>query len=73
MAPIKAKLINEIEKLTEMIMLKDQKIYNWKNKLISLNQAMILMNEAMVKILRVPYEPSQLDDSSIYILIFKIK
>jgi hypothetical protein len=73
MAPIKTKLINEIEKLTEMIMLKDQKIYNWKNNLISLNQAMILMNEAMVKTLRVPYEPSQLDDSSIYILIFKIK
>jgi hypothetical protein len=55
MAPIKVELINEIEKVKEMIMQKDQQIQNWKNKLISLNQIMILMNEAMVKVLGVSY------------------
>jgi hypothetical protein len=72
-APTKVKLINKIEKVKEMIMQKDQQMQNWKNKLISLNQIMILMHEAMTKTLGVSYELPQLDDSSICILIFKIK
>jgi hypothetical protein len=46
---------------------------DWKNKMILLHRAMILMNEVMAKALGVPYEPTQLDDSLIYILIFEIK
>jgi hypothetical protein len=41
--------------------------------MILLHRAMILMNEVMAKALGVTYEPTQLDDSLIYILIFEIK
>jgi hypothetical protein len=41
--------------------------------MILLNQAIILMNEAMVKALRVPYEAPRLGDSLVCILIFEIK
>jgi hypothetical protein len=51
MTPTKVKLINKIEKFKEMIMQNDQQMQDWKNKLISLNQIIILMNEAMTKAL----------------------
>jgi hypothetical protein len=64
MAPIKSEFLNEFENLKEIIRQKDQQMQSQKDKVISLNQAMILMNQAMTKALGVPYVPPRLDIST---------
>jgi hypothetical protein len=64
MTPIKAELLNKIKNLKEIIRQNDQQMQSKKDKVISLYQAMISMNQAMTKALGVPYEPSQLDIST---------
>jgi hypothetical protein len=56
MIPTKSELLNEIERLKKIIKQEDQQTESQKDKLISLNQAMILMNQVMMKIFEVPYE-----------------
>jgi hypothetical protein len=64
MAPTKTELVIEIENLKEIIRQKDQEMQSQKEKVISLYQAMISMNQAMAETLGVSYEPSQLDIST---------
>jgi hypothetical protein len=64
MTPTKIKFLNEIENLKEIIRQNDQQMQSQKDKVISLYQVMISMNQAMTKVLGVSYEPLQLDIST---------